>query len=116
VRGPLIWLGQQDPVASTEWLRAEDPVLFNLRLLLTSGWLKPQQPYRVRDIVARAQEIDDFRELLERVAGDGRGEISNKRLGKWLKSMTGRVVDGHRLVDYGTKQHAVQYFIERVER
>jgi RepB DNA-primase from phage plasmid len=114
VRGPLIWLGQPDPAASMDAARAADPVTLGIRQLLSSGWLQTDMPYRARDIIERAANDTDLKELLERAAGDNRGEISNKRVGHWLKSICGRVVDGKRLMTCGTKQGSVQYVVQLV--
>jgi hypothetical protein len=118
VRGPLIWLGQPDPAVSMEDARDNDPVLFNIRILLTPGWLRLDAPYRARDIIDKAQSDpgSDFKDMLDRVAGDDRAGFSAKRLGNWLKSICGRVVDGHRLMPYGTRQGTTQYCVQKVER
>jgi putative DNA primase/helicase len=114
VRLPLLWLGQQDPVISMNEARKSDPVLANIRQLFTSGWLKEGQPYRARDIMAKAETDTDLQELLERVAGDEQGKVSSRRLGNWLSNICGRVVEGYRLNDYDIKQNVVRYYLELV--
>jgi hypothetical protein len=108
VRGPLIWLGEPDPVASVDTSQAEDPELAELRELL-EWWrdtlnLKPECYLSAR-IVEIGNEApvgfntNPLKDLLLRIAGDRNGEISTKRLGEWLQRNSGRVVrlaDGRR--------------------
>jgi Bifunctional DNA primase/polymerase, N-terminal len=108
VRGPLVWLGEPDPVASVDLSQAEDPELADLRewviLWLDEGF-KLDTPYTSASFVAAASvapagfNSNPLKEFLLRVAGDKNGGISTKRLGEWLQRNCGRVVrapDGHR--------------------
>jgi len=107
VRGPLVWLGEPDPVASIDKTQAEDPELADLRGLgeYWVGELKLAEHYRVARLVEIANEAPPgfntnlLKDLLLRIAGDKDGDISAKRLGEWLRRNSGRVVrlsDGHR--------------------
>jgi hypothetical protein len=107
VRGPLIWLGEPDPVASVDTTQAEDPDLADLRELVNL-WLsdlKPDAPYTTASIIeAWTEALPGFnsnphRQFLLRMAGGKDGNISAKRFGEWLHRNTGRVVrmpDGRR--------------------
>jgi hypothetical protein len=107
VRSPLIWLGETDPVASMDTIRAEDPELADIReffeLWLAYG-LDLDTPYttsRIIEIACAPPAPNDFnpplfRELLLRVAGEKEG-VSARRLGMWLRKISGRVVGGYRL-------------------
>jgi putative DNA primase/helicase len=111
VRSPLVWLGEPDPVESTDAIRAEDIDLADLSELIEL-WV---QQLRVNDttylsasLVAIANEPPSpgdlnppwLKELFLHVAGSKDGNISTRRLGEWLRRMSGRVVaraaDGHK--------------------
>lgn len=106
VRSALMWLGEADPVASMETMRAEDPELLEIRSLL-AHWrdnLAEASFYTASQVIDLAIEKDtagsfmrpEFRDLLLRIAGDG-PIISSKRLGRRLTKMHGRVVGQMRL-------------------
>jgi hypothetical protein len=108
VRSPLIWLGQPDPVESMSTARAEDPELNNIRELFTlwGDELNLDERYttaRIIEITCEPTGSSDFnrqpfKELLLRVAGERNGkEISPRRLGWWLRRISGRVEAGYRL-------------------
>jgi hypothetical protein len=111
VRSPLVWLGEPDPVASIDASRAEDPELSNICEFFDL-WLAYEigldTPYTTADLIefaCRPQAPNNynppvFKLFLLRVAaskGDA-GVISPDRLGWWLRKISGRVVNGHRLV------------------
>src|SRR5262249_32850882 len=106
VRSPLAWLGEPDPVASVDMTQAEDPELADFREL-GEWWrdeLKLDEDYLSARLVEIANEaaqgfnINPFKDLLLRVAGDKDGNISVKRLGEWLRRnrRVVRLSDGHR--------------------
>jgi putative DNA primase/helicase len=100
VRSPLVWLGEPDPVASVDATQAEDPELADIRELfnLCVDEFKPDTIYGTATFIDAASTApvgfnpNPFRELLLRIAGDKDGEISPKRLGEWLRRISGRVV------------------------
>ena len=109
VRSPLVWLGQPDPFNSTEKTREEDPELATIREFFAL-W---HDPYDLQDDldlrVARIVEVFSAplpgfnppigRQFLMRVAANRDGTaVSHERLGKWLRSICGRVVGCYRLV------------------
>jgi hypothetical protein len=106
VRSPLVWLGQPDPVVSMESAREEEPGLADIRELfsLWRDYLSLDDDYTVGKIIEVACATpapndfnpQPFRDLLLRVAND-KGVVSVKRLGWWLRGISGRIVDGHRL-------------------
>jgi hypothetical protein len=102
VRGPLVWLGEPDPVASVDATQAEDPELADLREMVDQ-WrdeLKLDEPYASASIIEAASAAPAgfnppvFKQLLLRIAGDKDGNISAKRLGEWLRRNIGRVARG----------------------
>jgi putative DNA primase/helicase len=111
LRSPLVWLGELDPIASMDAARSEDSVLAEIRELF-GFWIDYDLSLLVPYITTRIVELacermgdgsvldfnpPAFKDFLRRVAGDKNGEISSKRLGMWLRSISGRVVDGYRL-------------------
>jgi hypothetical protein len=120
VRSPLIWLGQPDPVESMNTARAEDPELSDIRELFTwwSDELNLDERYTTARIIEVACEPaggsdynrQPFKELLLRVAGERNGkEISPRRLGWWLRKISGRIEAGYRL-DMGRQNQATACF------
>jgi RepB DNA-primase from phage plasmid len=107
VRSPLVWLGQTDPVASMESSREDDPELADIRELFTlwADYLDLDEKYttgRIIEIACQPLSPNDFnrqpfKELLLRIAGDRQGSVVSKSLGWWLRKISGRVVDSHRL-------------------
>ena len=101
VRSPLVWLGMPDPAASMETARAEDPVLADMREFFDL-WIDYElgldTPYITNRIIELAcappsgfnQPV--FEEFLLRIAAGRDGKISSKRLGEWLRRISGRVV------------------------
>ena len=107
----MAWLGEPDPWASVEASRKEDPVLTAIREFFTLWpiYLRLDWPYTTASIVRAAEEDvqrpsnfnePDLKNFLLKVAAE-RGRptvISPERLGRWLRQVSGRVVDGRRLV------------------
>jgi hypothetical protein len=109
VRSPLVWLGEPDPIASTEEARSEDPELSAIRELFdlwVDYGLALDEPYttaRILEIACAPPASNDFNprpfeQLLQRVASEKGGGISALRLGWWLRKISGRVVAGYRLI------------------
>jgi RepB DNA-primase from phage plasmid len=102
VRGPLIWLGERDPVESKEEIRASDPERAAIREFFCSELLALDTPYRTGQIIAKACDDEDFADLMLRVAGTGNDAERRTRLGQWLNRIKGRPVDGRILVRGGS--------------
>lgn len=124
VRSALVWLGCADPCITMEAARGDDPVTTSLRALFSSwheavgsGWkscaeLKAQAESRMFESLAHPA----LNEALKDIAEDRRGDISAKRLGKFLVRYKGRVIDGLKLLskdDAHTKSK--KWAIERIE-
>jgi hypothetical protein len=103
VRGPLVWLGEPDPIRSIEKSRTEDEELSDIRELFEL-WidydLGLDTPYLTASLIESvcAQQAPNdfnapvFRDFLLRVAGDKNGKVSAKRLGEWFRQISGRMV------------------------
>jgi hypothetical protein len=125
VRSPLIWLGQHDPVASMESSREDDPELADIRELfvLWIGHFDLNQRCTTSHIIEVACQLlpagdfnrQPFKELLLRIAGDAKGTaVLPKRLGWWLRKISGRVVDGHRLSIGRVNKALACYWLSKV--
>jgi hypothetical protein len=127
VRAPLVWLGEEDPVKSMEHAREEDPTLMDIQELFEHL----RRHFRGSDCtalkiaeVARALDTSnfnkprwpEFQDLLIRRAGE-RGNISTRRLGVWLRGITGKVVDNTRLKAVPGRRggHGQRYLLEKME-
>ena len=102
VREPLIWLGEADPVRSMERARDMDPEQTAARELVAhwAACLGLDNQYTAREIVERVchdENVPDFRELLLLQCGAG-GQVDTRKLGQWLKRISGRLYDGYRIV------------------
>jgi len=107
VRSALVWLGCDDPCQTMESARQDDPVTASLRSVLAhwhsaigDSWksaaeVKQTAESRMFDSLAHPE----FNEALKEVAEDRRGDISARRLGKFLARYKGRVIAGLKLTD-----------------
>jgi RepB DNA-primase from phage plasmid len=101
VRSPLVWLGEPDPVLSMDTVRAEDPVLADMREFFDL-WIDYDLGFDTPHITNRIIELacappggfnqPVFEEFLCRVATGKDGKVSSKRFGEWLRRISGRVV------------------------
>lgn len=116
VRQPLLWLGKPDPVERLFGQLAHDPDRETLGRMLHAWHEKfATTPKMVRDAIKATLVFDqtELRELLLEVA-DVRGEISSKRLGKWLSRHQGRIVDGMRFERNSGTTSAERWQVKRV--
>ena len=125
VRGALIWLGEDDPVATMEGVRKSDPKLDALTAVLEQWDWVGYGPVSVRDVIdvatkqvspstmyARPEFLyPDLREASLAVAGEG-GAINSKRLGKWLAGNQDRIVQGRRLIRAGVSGGIARWRME----
>ena len=121
VRSALVWLDCDDPCASMEAAREDDPELSELREVLSlwgacvGGGMENAQS--VRSVVEQASTrkpsqmgeppdfaYPDLHDALLRIAGGG-GNIQTRRLGKWLADHEGRVVGGVKFKRHRTLAH-----------
>ena len=96
VRAALVWLGEADPLATADTIRASDPVLDQLRQVFSAWYgVIGLERVTVKDVINRvaAQPDSALREALLTVAGSG-GAVNSRMLGKWLARHKNRIVDG----------------------
>jgi putative DNA primase/helicase len=113
VRDCLVWLGEEDPVATIESARNEDPELLQFAAVIAQWEIHlGRRRVAAKDVVEVALQREGFdendkkfvnpelRSALLAVAGDD-GRISTVRLGRWLGKHKNRVAGGRRIVAAG---------------
>jgi hypothetical protein len=59
----------------------------------------------VKEVIGLAINVMEFHAALLAVAADRSGKIvSNERLGRWLRQVQGKIVNGLRLLSYGMQR------------
>jgi hypothetical protein len=106
VAGPIRWLGMPDPTESQEGMAAEDPEAEQLDDVLRAiRELFGVNKFTAADLQAAVaghgvtfdKPRSALREALMAVAGEGNG-LNQRRLGRYLKRMNGRLCHGRKLV------------------
>lgn len=106
VRSALVWLGRDDPVATMDAARGDDPVLTSLRTLFTAWYdavgSSGRTSGQLKDIAmtkgAHGNLIHEaLHQALDDVAGDARGDINARKLGRYLLRHSNRIVAGLKL-------------------
>ena len=104
VREPLIWLGEADPCDTVDKVRANDPMRDELGTVLLQ-WkehLKVNSVHTVQEVIERAVNVPTFYTALMNVAASKNGgTVSNDRLGRWLKRIQGKIINGLKLMQEG---------------
>jgi putative DNA primase/helicase len=103
VREALIWLGEADPVAVMEEVRGTDPVLAEMRQMMTA-WLRVFGPTRlltIQQIMAAAKTEEELPEgvttkpnqdLLNAISAVAADKDWSRGLAWWLKHRKGRII------------------------
>lgn len=118
-RQPLLWLGCEDPAASVFESMAEDPEKETLVRFL-DAWYKllGKTPTMIRDAVKRCsysgEASDELREVLFDIAGE-RNEINRRKLGRWIRRHSERIVNGKRVIRTNSNSSSEQWRVEIVE-
>ena len=132
VRDPLLWLGLADPLNTQLSMRARDPEREALAAVLhaiaeefgekewTVGELVRRAAGQIGAAALAGRQIEEgsLADAVITVATGGQGgNISSKRLGRYLTKRLRRIVEGLRLEDAGEDPvaHARRYRIDKVE-
>jgi putative DNA primase/helicase len=106
IREPLVWLDKTDPCETLAEIRDNDPYRAEL-IIVIEQWkanLAVDQKYTVQDVIGRALTVSDFYNALSAVAlARAGGTVSNDRLGRWLKRVQGKIVNGLTLLKDGSR-------------
>jgi RepB DNA-primase from phage plasmid len=104
IREPLLWLGREDPCSSEAKVRRNDPerAAHETVLIQWQQTLGIETRRTIQQVKNAALADMDFQAALVSVAGDRGGVfISNERLGRWLRKVEGKIVNGLKLVQDG---------------
>jgi hypothetical protein len=97
IREPLIWLDRADPCDTGTKVRESDPYR-NAHKAVLLQWkehLGTTNNFVLREVIENAVNSADFHGALLEVAGDrSKRAVSNERLGRWLKKVEGKILDG----------------------
>jgi putative DNA primase/helicase len=109
VREPLVWLDRTDPCETVIEVRESDPRRGEL-ITVIEQWkrhLVLDQTYTVQQIISRALIDSDFLNALLAVSkthsGGSLNSVNSILLGRWLKRVKGKVVNGLKLLQSGSK-------------
>jgi hypothetical protein len=104
IREPLVWLGKVDPCETIVEVRNSDPHRDALVAVIMQ-WEKNfgiGSPYTVQEIIAHAVNTSSFYTALINVASSRNSQtVSNVYLGRWLKRVQGKIVNGLTLLQHG---------------
>jgi hypothetical protein len=104
IREPLVWLDKVDPCETLAEVRNSDPHRDAL-IAVIMQWkehLAPHTKYTVQQVIERAINVSSFYTALLNVApARTGGTVSNIVLGRWLKSVQGKIVNGLTLLQDG---------------
>jgi putative DNA primase/helicase len=104
VRRPLLWLVEADPLETQILVETADPERESLLAVLLA-WREAfdDRPASVAMAVGAAMANQaPLLEALQAVAGDSKGNINVRRLGRWLARHVRRIENGMRFEDGGT--------------
>ena len=112
--GPLLWLGEENPRANADKITAEDPEREEIAEFMRVWWDAFQDKKTLASDVIKTMSADgDFNSMLRNIAGNGHGDLSSSRLGRWLLRHKGRVVDGMRFVKAGEFCHVIRWMLQK---
>lgn len=132
VRSALTWLGFEDPCASMEEARADDPEMDEMRSLIGAlgdamgigrQYAKPlSEIERLSNSMTSdpgtgmSLQFPELHDALGRIAGNTSGKINTRSLGRWFMNKKGRIVEGRRIIDCGLNRNKVRIWaIEAVQ-
>jgi len=112
IRSPLIWLGKADPCETLVEVRNSDPYR-DLLVAVIMQWrehLSLDTKYTVQEVIGLAVNIPNFYTALIGVAASRKGQtVSNISLGRWLKRVQGKIVNGLTLLQDGSIHGYLQW-------
>jgi hypothetical protein len=119
-RATLVWLGEPDPCLTQQTIREADPEVQKHAALLTA-WhkFKEDEAASLSRVIAEARTYvpnnparnaqgQALLDAMKEIAGE-RNDINTRRLGNWICSKTGRIINNLRFEKQSTTGHAVTW-------
>jgi hypothetical protein len=106
IRDALVWLEQADPVDTVQGVRDNDPERSALEAVLIQWKLnfKAHTRVTVKELIDRGILVPEFHAALLIVAATRNGLfVSPERLGRWLKSVQGKIVNNLKVMKAGSQ-------------
>jgi putative DNA primase/helicase len=116
IRAPLVWLGRTDPCETMLKLKDNDPARLALSIVLEQ-WEEHLGPgaYTVQEVINCAANVADFHLALVAATRMRAGKlVGNDQLGRWLKKVEGRIVNGLMLNQVGKTHGFPKWSLTRV--
>jgi hypothetical protein len=105
IRAPLLWLDQVDPCDTIHKVKKDDPRLLALATVIAQ-WkanVRVNAEKTVQEVINCAVNVPEFHTALLNVAASRSSNVvSNDRLGRWLRKVEGKVVNGLKFKCLGT--------------
>jgi len=114
VLGPLLWLGEANPLENSKSIIAEDPVRSEIETIMQLWWEAFGDKRMKTSEVVNAIGDGDFDSILREVAGDKYGKPSSMRLGRWLRRHKDRIVGAKRFVQVGEADHSILWKLQQI--
>jgi putative DNA primase/helicase len=122
VRAPLVWLGLDDPCGSIASLEKDDPERNEL-LRMLHAWYgrfgeEPTSAREVVDDVRQGQSMGATTEqkalgdILGDIGRDRGGDLSPRKIAKWLQRHVGRRVNGRQFIKADERDHVALWKVE----
>jgi hypothetical protein len=105
IRDALVWLDQADPIDTVQGVRDNDPERAALETVLTQWKMNfnPHASVTTKELIDRGILVPEFHAALLIVAATRNGLfVSPERLGRWLKSVQGKIINGLKVIKAGS--------------
>jgi len=115
IRGSLVWIAQTDPTAGRARLEVVDPIRQSLRPILLA-WCEAFQAraVTVAEAVRESDTHPDLKAAFFDQAGDSKGGIRTKSLGRFLEKHADRIEGGLRIERAGDRQGKALWRVRRI--
>ncbi|WP_292532175.1 hypothetical protein [Methylocystis sp.] len=124
IRQCVIWIGRNDwldvddPVASIDAGFEADPDMRKLDALLRAWEAEfgaARQPVKALRPYAMDRDTELF-DALDEIGAIERGELNPRRIGRWIEARAGRVVEGRRFVQDGSRSNTLLWRVEVLDQ
>jgi len=127
IREAVIWLGMADPCQTRKMVESRDSIREDLGMVLEAWYeMFGSEGVTIASAVSSVSSSDnfiegeeaaerkrEFKDAVMNIAGDNRGNINSRRLGKYIASVEGRIEGGLKFVRSGVSHRAVKWSVLR---